>query len=68
VAPSYQMRRGHPMLFHRSLWPEILALHPPQTLRDLLLAHAERIHYVTVDTPTILQDVDTPEDYLKFRP
>ncbi len=68
VAPSYQMRRGHPMLFHRSLWPEILALSPPQTLRDLLLAQADRIHYVTVDTPTILQDVDTPEDYQKFRP
>ena len=68
VAPSYQMRRGHPMLLGRSLWPEIHALRPPQTLRDLLRTQADQIYYVTVDTPTILQDVDTPADYQKFRP
>jgi molybdenum cofactor cytidylyltransferase len=68
VVPSYQMRRGHPMLFHHSLWPDILALHPPHTLRDLLVSHHDQIHYVTVDTPTILQDMDTPADYSKYRP
>jgi molybdenum cofactor cytidylyltransferase len=68
VVPSYQMRRGHPMLLHRSLWAEIMALRSPQTLRDLLQAHADQIHYVVVDTSSVLQDVDTPADYQKFRP
>jgi molybdenum cofactor cytidylyltransferase len=68
VVPSYAMRRGHPWLVGRSLWPEILALQPPDTLRDLLRASADRIHYLVVDTPSVLRDLDTPEDYERDRP
>jgi molybdenum cofactor cytidylyltransferase len=68
VVPSYRMRRGHPMLLSHELWAELLALRPPQTLRDLLQAHAGQIVYVNVDTPSILQDLDTPEEYRKYRP
>ncbi len=67
VAPSYQMRRGHPWLVERELWGEILNLRHPLTLRDFMEAHAGDIRYLIVDTPTILQDVDTPEDYRRFR-
>ncbi len=65
VVPSYQMRRGHPWLVERSLWPSILELSAPATPRDFLREHSSEIHYVEVDTPSILQDLDTPEDYLK---
>jgi len=68
VAPSYQMRRGHPWLAARPLWGALLALRPPATLRDFLEEQAGSVWYVQVDTPTILQDLDTPEDYLHFRP
>jgi molybdenum cofactor cytidylyltransferase len=68
VVPSYNMRRGHPMLIARPLWAELLSLRPPQTLRELLLAHSDQIHYEVVDTPTILQDIDTPRDYQRFKP
>jgi len=68
VVPSYNMRRGHPMLIARSLWSELLSLRSPQTLRELLLAHSGEIHYVNVDTPTILQDLDTPADYQQYKP
>lgn len=68
VVPSYQMRRGHPWLVDRSLWPFVLAMKGPETLRDFLNAHQSGIHYVTVDTPTILQDLDTPGDYQKYKP
>jgi molybdenum cofactor cytidylyltransferase len=68
VVPSYQMRRGHPWLVSRSLWTQILELAPPQTLRDFIRANQERIHYLTVNTPSILQDLDTPEDYNRQQP
>lgn len=68
VAPSFQMRRGHPWLIARPLWPAILALHPGETLRDFLNAHVDRIEYLAVDTPSILRDLDTPEDYRRDRP
>jgi molybdenum cofactor cytidylyltransferase len=68
VVPSYQMRRGHPWLLGRSLWPVVLELKRPDTLRDFLNEHQTSIQYVTIDTPTILQDLDSPADYHKYRP
>ena len=61
--PSYQRRRGHPFYLPRRLWPELLELKAPDTLRDLLKAHEKSIIYVDVDSPSILRDMDTPEDY-----
>jgi molybdenum cofactor cytidylyltransferase len=68
VIPSYQMRRGHPWLIARSLWPDILRLTPPATLRDFLKACEGSICYLVVETPTILKDLDTPEDYQREKP
>lgn len=68
IVPSYQMRRGHPWLVARGLWDEILNMRAPESPREFLNRHAGDIHYVELDTPTTLQDLDTPEDYLKSRP
>jgi molybdenum cofactor cytidylyltransferase len=68
IVPSYQRRRGHPWLVARSLWAEVLALRDPTTLRDFLNADPARLHYLPVATPSILQDLDTPEDYARARP
>lgn len=67
IVPSYQMRRGHPWLVARPLWGEILAMQEG-SMREFLNAYAGEIEYVNLDTPTILQDLDTPEDYLKYKP
>lgn len=66
VAPSYQMQRGHPWLVARPLWDELLEMKSPRTPRDFLKKHARKIHYVNVDTPSVIEDLDTPEDYLKY--
>ena len=63
VVPSYQMKRGHPILIHRAWWSELLALPEAATLRDFIRAHEEHIRYVTVETDSVLKDMDTPEDY-----
>jgi len=68
VVPSFQMRRGHPWLVARLLWDEILEMKYPQTPRDFLNSHAHEIKYVTLDNDSIIQDLDTPDDYLKSRP
>lgn len=68
IIPSYQMRRGHPWLIDKCLWGELLALPAENTLRDFLAAHSHDITYVSVDTPTILSDMDTPDDYDCQRP
>ena len=68
IVPSFQMRRGHPWLVARPLWNELLEMKPPQSPRDFLNKHADEIHYVDVDTSSILADLDTPEDYQKSHP
>jgi molybdenum cofactor cytidylyltransferase len=68
VVPSFQMRRGHPWLVARPLWDELLQLKPQESPRDFLNRHAGEIHYVEVDTSSILADLDTPEDYQKSHP
>jgi molybdenum cofactor cytidylyltransferase len=68
VVPSYHMRRGHPWLIDRKFWPEILALATDSTPRHFLAQHAEAIAYVEVDSPTILEDLDSPDQYLASRP
>lgn len=65
IAPSYQMRRGHPILLARSIWEQVLALPDSATLRDVLQAHP--IQYVLIDNDSILSDVDTPDDYQQER-
>ncbi|RCK73865.1 MAG: CTP:molybdopterin cytidylyltransferase [Anaerolineae bacterium] len=68
IAPSYQMRRGHPWLVDRSLWNDLLALSAPQTLRDFFLRHSDKVDYLVVDTPSVLKDIDTPKDYQREKP
>jgi len=63
VIPSYHMKAGHPILLPRFVWPEVLAA--ADTLRAVLAAHRPHIHYLTVDTATVLADLDTPEDYAR---
>ncbi len=63
IVPSFQMKRGHPILIPRSLWPSILALPPEASLRDVIRAHADHMRYIVFDDDSVLRDIDTPEDY-----
>ncbi len=67
VIPSHDGRRGHPWLAARPLWGELLALAETATARQFIAAHAREVAYIPADE-TILQDLDTPEDYAASRP
>jgi molybdenum cofactor cytidylyltransferase len=66
LSPSYEERRGHPVLVAKTEWEAILRLADDQTLRDFLRQRAREISYLVVDDPGILYDVDTPEEYRKI--
>lgn len=63
IAPSYEMRRGHPIVIDRRYWNEILSLPPGGAPRDVIRAHENDIYHLVVDTPSVVRDLDTPEDY-----
>ena len=68
IVASFDKHRGHPWLVGREHWDEILRMKNPKTMRDFLNQHASHIKYLEVDTPSILADLDTPDDYLKSKP
>ena len=66
VLPSYQYRRGHPVIFHHKYANNILALDADSDgVRSLYKTHSEDIHYVNVDTDAVLRDIDYRVDYEK---
>jgi len=67
VIPSFKNHRGHPWLAARTLWPKILALPISVTPRQFLNSYTGQVEYFAADQ-SILQDLDTPEDYTRQRP
>ena len=64
VLPSYNYKRGHPVIFHHRYANDILALGTESGgVRSLFKSHSEDIHYVNVDTDDVLRDIDYREDY-----
>ena len=65
VLPVYQGRRGHPLLVDMKYREDVRRLRPDEGLRSLLRQNVDDILEVTVNTPGILKDIDTREDYDK---
>ena len=54
LMPSYQRRRGWPILIGRRHWPEVLKMPRGASWREVLRAHEGRIIDVAVDTDSVL--------------
>jgi molybdenum cofactor cytidylyltransferase len=67
LVPVHGGRRGHPTIFPCALIPEVYGLPPDQGLNSLLAHHAAIIEQVEVDSPGVIADLDTPEDYSRLR-
>jgi CTP:molybdopterin cytidylyltransferase MocA len=63
VVPSYQARRGHPVIFGRAVFEELLAVPDDQGARAVVRSDPSRVAVVPVDDPAVTEDIDTPEAY-----
>jgi len=54
--------RGHPVLFDRTMFPELLSAPEDQGARVVVNNNASRVVYADVDDAGILLDLDTPEE------
>jgi molybdenum cofactor cytidylyltransferase len=63
VIPTSQNRRGHPALFARSVFGELLNAPAEEGARSVVNADPGRVLEVDVRDPSILVGIDTPEDY-----
>lgn len=62
IAPTFQGRRGHPVLFGADWFPALRALSGDEGARALLDKADARLARVPVEDPGIHLDVDRPED------
>lgn len=63
IIPSFNNRRGHPILIPAHYRAEIAALGATATMRDFMNAHIAEIAHLAVASDSILRDMDTPADY-----
>ena len=62
VVARYRERRGHPVIFDRSVFAELMAAPEDQGARVVVNAAPERVSYVDVEDPGVVLDLDTPAD------
>lgn len=62
VAPRYRGQRGHPVLFDRCVFPELMALEGDVGGRLVIERHVEHVAWVDIDGPSP-PDIDTWEGY-----
>ncbi|MFN8007914.1 MAG: nucleotidyltransferase family protein [Terriglobia bacterium] len=66
VLPTYGERRGHPVIFPKSLYAELLAAPLERGASAVVRRHENKILRVPVGNPEVLIDIDTPEDYARY--
>jgi molybdenum cofactor cytidylyltransferase len=63
TVPTQGEHRGHPVIFDRSLLPELLAItEETQGIRAVMKAHVRDTHEVAVADPAVHLDLNSPAD------
>ncbi len=66
VVPRFRGRRGHPVIFARSLFEELRAAPNEEGARAVVHRDPGRVVEVEVDDPGVIEDINTPDDYRKL--
>ena len=62
--PCYNGRGGHPVVLSPSLMPELLEISEDSMgLKSVVRRHEHEVHCPELDTPEVLLDLNTPDDY-----
>ena len=62
VIARHDRRRGHPVIFDRTVFAELLSAPEEEGARHVVNADPSRVAYVDLDDPGINLDLDTPAD------
>jgi molybdenum cofactor cytidylyltransferase len=63
VVPRYQGKRGHPVIFSRSLFGELLDAPIEQGAKAVVNAHAKETLEIAAGDEGVTIDIDTPDEY-----
>jgi molybdenum cofactor cytidylyltransferase len=65
--PVHRGKRGHPAVFGRALFPELLDPDLEGGARTVVHRHLATARLVQIDDPCVIEDIDTPEAYDRIR-
>ncbi len=68
VVPSFRGDRGHPVLFGRSVFDELLHAELEEGARTLLHRHLDRTREIPVEDEGVVTDIDTLPEYRRHFP
>ena len=63
VVPTYNGKRGHPVLFSKELFSELLDAPLEQGAKPVVHGHRNETLEVATDEKGVVVDIDTPEEY-----
>lgn len=63
ILPSFQGRKGHPVIFHKRYKKELLRLEGDVGGRSIIERHPEDVGVIPVKSEGVLKDIDTWRDY-----
>jgi len=66
VLPTYQGRRGHPAIFHASLFAELLRASPEVGARQVVWAHSQNVQEVPTEEEGVVLNLNDAETFKKF--
>lgn len=62
VSPVFKGKKGHPVLFSKELFVEILSLEKNESMRDIIHRHGDSLLTIRGDEWTVM-DIDTHENF-----
>lgn len=65
IVPRYGDRRGHPVIFSRELFPELLSAPLDQGAKTVVRAHWDETLEIAVEDEGVIVDIDTRDQYLE---
>ena len=66
IIATHQGKRGHPVLFSRQVYAELLAAPLDKGAKTVVRKDPARVRHVPLDDPGIVADIDTPQDYRRW--
>lgn len=66
IIATHQGQRGHPVLFSRRVYAELLAAPLDKGAKTVVRKDPARVRHVPLDDPGIVADIDTPQDYRRW--
>jgi molybdenum cofactor cytidylyltransferase len=66
VVPAFNNKRGHPALFAKSLFKEIVNAPAEEGARSVVYSNEDKLVEVETSERAVLVHIDTPEDYRSY--